>query len=84
MNMTSFWNNRFLNSEEAELGAERMFQQVRNKKLRMDILPNSYKRYSGELEENDYISYCNFLQSSNGRKLLKNLEEENARSIVKL
>ena len=84
MNMTSFWNNRFLNSKEAELGAERMIQRMRNKKLVMDILPNSYEQYNGQLEEKDYIAYCRFLQSSNGRNLLNNLEEENARNGVAL
>jgi hypothetical protein len=84
MNMTSFWNNRLLNSKEAELGAERMIQRMRNKKLGMDILPNSYEQYNGKLEEEDYISYCRFLQSSNGRNLLENLEEQNAGNFVAL
>ena len=82
MNMTSFGNNRFLNSKEAELGAERMIQRMRNKKLGMDILPNSYDKYNGKLEKADYISYCKFLQSVNGRNLLRNLEEQNAGNFV--
>lgn len=73
MNMISLLNTRFLNSEDAEFGANRMIKQIRNKKIVIDISPSSYERYNGELEEKDYISYCNFLQSSNGRNLLKNL-----------
>lgn len=85
MNMNSFFGNtKILNSAEAEAGAKRLIRKIENEELKMDILPNRYVRFSGELEEKDYISYCNFLKSDNGRKILRMLEENDARNYVEL
>lgn len=84
MNTNSFRGIKILCSVEAEIGAKRLLKKIKNGDLGMDILPNRYPRFSGELEEKDYVSYCHFLESSNGKKVLKLLEEEDARNYVKL
>lgn len=77
MKMNSYFKNKkILTSVESEQGAEHLLHRLRTGELQMDILPNSYKRFSGELEEEDYISYCDFLSSYNGQMVLDMLEEE--------
>lgn len=85
MKMDSFWENkRIMCSVQAEEGAMRLIENVRNRTLPMDILPNRYDKFSGELEQEDYISYCRFLESLNGQKVLDMLEEEDAGEYVEL
>ncbi len=85
MNMSSFFGNtKILGSVEAESGAKRLIEKIENRDLAMDVLPNRYARFSGKLEEQDYVSYCRFLESSNGKKVMKMLEEEDARDFVEL
>lgn len=85
MNMKSFyWEKGVMHSSKAEEGARLMFENIENNNLKMDILPNQYARFTGELEEIDYITYGKFLQSVNGQKVLKMLEEENAGNFVEL
>lgn len=73
-----------LHSSEAEVGAKQLLEKIENNTMRMDILPNQYEQFTGELEEEDYITYSRFLQSVNGQKVLKMLEEENAGYFVEL
>lgn len=83
--MKNFFEDRqILCSVEAEKGAKRLIEKIENAALQMDILPNKYERFSGELEEKDYISYCRFLESSNGKKVLDMLEVEDAADFVEL
>lgn len=85
MKMESFFGDtKLLCSVEAEEGARRLINNLENNIIQMDILPNKYESFSGELEEKDYVSYCRFLKSSNGRKVLDMLEEEDAGELVEL
>lgn len=85
MNMNSFFGDvKILCSIEAEAGAKRLLKKIKNGDLGMDILLNRYPRFSGELEEKDYVSYRRFLESSNGKKVLRILEEEDAGNYVEL
>ncbi len=85
MKMENFFGNtKLLCSDKAESGAKRLIENLENDTLRMDILPNRYERFSGQLEEADYVSYCRFLKSSNGKKILNMLEVEDAGDFVKL
>lgn len=68
--------NDFLHSVKASEGAERLEKKMNEGILQLDILPNSYEQFSGELERKDYISYCSFLKSRNGLNVLSMLEEE--------
>lgn len=86
MKMEDFFgkDNKILCSLEAEEGAKRLMENIKSRALAMDILPNKYERFTGKLEEEDYITYCRFLESSNGRKVLSMLEEEDAGNFVEL
>ena len=85
MKMNSFYAKKgIMHSPKAEEGARLMFENIENDNLKMDILPNQYARFTGELEEADYITYGRFLQSVNGQRVLKMLEEENAGNFTKL
>lgn len=85
MNMRSYYGKiGILHSPKAEEGAHQLFEKIENHTLRMDILSNQYERFMGELEEYDYVTYVKFLQSVNGQKVLKMLEEENAGNFVGL
>lgn len=65
-----------VHSEEATRGAESMITSFNEGYLMLDVLPNTYEQYSGKIERTDYTSYCEFLQSRNGRNVLKMLDEE--------
>jgi len=85
MYMNSFWRNqKLLNSIEATKGGERLLEKIDNGMLTMETLPNQYDKFTGTMEENDYISYCRFIQSSNGKKVLEMLEKDDARQYVEL
>ncbi len=79
MNMDPFFGHKkIMCSAEAEEGAKNLIERLESGSLLMDVLPNRYARFSGELEEKDYVSYCRFLGSANGKKVLGILEEEDA------
>lgn len=85
MKMETFWgNSKIMCSAKAEEGAVRLIEHVQDRTLPMDILPNRYDKFSGKLEQEDYVSYCRFLESMNGRKILDMLEEEDAGEFVEL
>lgn len=79
-----FAEPKLLHSVKAEQGAERLLESIENEKMFMEVLPNSSEQFSGEREERDYISYCQFLESVNGKQVLQMLEEEDAKECVKL
>lgn len=76
--------SKLLCSKEGERGAVRLLERIHTGSLGLEILPNNYPRYTGQLEEEDYISYFRFIMSSNGKKLINVLEEQDAREYVKL
>lgn len=85
MKMDTFWGNTgLICSVDAEEGAARLMERIQNRTLPMDILPNRYDQFSGKLEQEDYVSYCRFLESMNGQKVLNMLEEEDAGEYVEL
>lgn len=85
MKMEPFFSKeKILNSQEAESGAKNLIHKLNSRHLEMDIMPNTYPRFTGELEEEDYISYCRFLESYNGKQILSILEEENATEYIEL
>ena len=66
---------RLLTSPRGESGADHLLARLSSGALQMDILPNSYPRYTGQLEGEDYLSYSRFLRAVNGQRLLAKLEE---------
>lgn len=79
-----FAEAKLLNSVEAEQGAARLLERVNNHEMMMEILPNTCEQFTGEQEERDYISYCRFLESANGKKIIQMLEEMDEREFVEL
>lgn len=75
---------KMLHPEEAQAGAARLLERTANGDMGMEILPNSYAQFTGELEEKDYISYCEFLSSANGRKVIDLLEEDHEGELLEL
>ena len=75
---------KILSSVEAENGAHEMIKKIRNEELTMDVLPNFYPKFTGELEEADYVGYNRFLSSRNGNMVINMLEEEDAREYIEL
>lgn len=85
MDMKSYYGKAgILHSSQAEAGAQNLLQKIEDSILKMDILPNQYEQFTGALEEADYISYGRFIQSVNGQKVLKMLEEEDAENFIEL
>lgn len=79
-----FGYNKVLNSVAAETGAKHLIEKIREESMPMDTLPNRYARYTGELEENDYLTYCDYLRASNGKIVLRMLEEEDGKQLIEL
>lgn len=79
-----FAEAKILHSVKAEQGAERLLEKIESEEMAMEVLANASEQFSGEREEKDYISYCQFLESVNGKKVLQMLEEEDARECVEL
>lgn len=79
-----FAEAKLLNSVKAEQGAARLLEKIDNVEMVMEVLPNTSEQYSGEHEERNYVSYCRFLNSANGKKVLHMLEAEDAGKCVKL
>ena len=75
---------KLLSSVSGEAGADRFIVRLRSGDLGMDVLPNSYPKYTGQLEEEDFVSYFRFLTSSNGKKIINLLEVQDAGKYVKL
>lgn len=74
--MSNYKISRLLTSQRGESGADHLLARLSSGALQMDILPNNYPRYTGQLEEEDYLSYGRFLRAMNGQKILAKLEEQ--------
>lgn len=79
-----FAEARVLNSVKAEQGALRLLELIESEKIFMEVLPSENEQFSGEREERDYVSYCQFLESVNGKKVIQMLEEEDAKERFEL
>lgn len=68
-------NKSYLHSRNAEEGAEQLIRDIRMGRIQQAILPNNSPNFTGELEYEDYVSFCRFLKSVNGKILMEQLEE---------
>lgn len=75
---------KFPSSVQGECGADRLLERLSCGQLCMDVLPNSYRRFTGQLEEEDYIAYCRYVESLNGQKLFDRLEKADGKDYVEL
>ena len=67
-----------IHSELAELGAKHLMERIEKGELCMEVMPNTFSQFTGEIEEADYISYCEFMESVKGTRLIALLEEADA------
>lgn len=75
---------KIAHSKSAQEGAARLLQRTVGGDMGMEVMPNTYAQFTGELEEKNYISYCDFLRSANGKKVIGLLEEEDERELSEL
>lgn len=75
---------KLLHPQEAQEGAKRLLERTRSGDMGMEVMPNTYAQFTGELEEKHFISYCDFLSSASGRKVIGLLEEEDERKLSEL
>lgn len=80
--LSSYGTPKLLCSVEGEAGAARLLEKLRSGQLKKEMRPNMYPRYTGDLEERDYLSYCKFLSSINGKIVLNRLEEQDGRDDI--
>lgn len=80
--LSSYGTQKLLCSAEGEAGAARLLEKLRSGQLKKEMRPNMYPRYTGDLEERDYLSYCKFLSSVNGKIVLNRLEEQDGRDDI--
>ena len=66
---------KLLHSEAAEAGAKLLMERMANQDMVLEVLPNNFAQFTGVLEEQDYVSYCSFLRSVNGNRVIRMLEE---------
>lgn len=71
-----------LTSEKAEAGAQRLINRLRSGDLKKEVLPNTYEVFSGDLEDEDYRSFCRFLKSHNGKSVIDMIERKEGISNV--
>ncbi|MCL2147474.1 MAG: hypothetical protein FWH52_06675 [Synergistaceae bacterium] len=67
--------NGYAHSAEAITGAEELLAQIKNGSIEADLLRNSFKEFSGELEQDDFLSFCRFIRSHNGKLVFSALED---------
>lgn len=77
--MPSYNIKKLLCSAEGEAGVIRLLDKLRSRELEKEVQSNSYFCYTGELEEGDYLSYCRFLASINGKRVLRRLEDQDGK-----
>ncbi|MCD8221904.1 MAG: hypothetical protein LUD07_06900 [Clostridiales bacterium] len=75
---------KLFHSREAVDGARRLMERIEIDDMAMEILPNNFTQFTGELEENEYLSYCRFLSSANGQKVIQMLEVLDERELFEL
>ena len=64
-----------LHSREAEEGARLLMERMDSMDLVLEVLPNDSSLLDSVLEEKDFLSYCSFLESLSGSRVIEMLEE---------
>lgn len=77
-------SKKVLHSEAAESGAKRLLKSIESGDMGLEILPKNFQHTGSDYEEKNYVSYCDFLYSVNGKKVLEILEEEDERELFEL
>lgn len=76
MNLKQYYLKKVNVSTTVQRDSERLIEKMRNNDVDMDVLPNTYRDFTGQLEVDDYLSFSQFLDSRRGGLILE-LSEEN-------
>lgn len=68
-------NEQYPHSKKSIEGASILIDNIKNGSFSKKTLPNTSPNFTGDLEHEDYVSFKEFLGSTNGKFLLKQLEE---------
>lgn len=68
-------NEQYHHSKESIEGASALINNIKNGSFSKKFLPNTSPNFTGDLEHEDYVSFKQFLESTNGKLLLNQLEE---------
>ena len=75
MDLTSFYTSRVCISDKAKKGGKELVFKMKNNLDELETLPNSYENYTGKLEVENYFSFCDFLATRRGKKILQLLKD---------
>lgn len=76
MNLKQYYLKKVNVSTAVQRDSENLIEKMRNNDVDMDVLPNTYGDFTGQLEVDDYLSFSQFLDSRRGGLILE-LSEEN-------
>lgn len=68
-------NEQYRHSKKSLEGASALINNIKNGSFTKKTLPNTSPNFTGDLEHEDYVSYKQFLESTNGKLLLNQLGE---------
>lgn len=75
MNLKPYYNRNVNISYEVQKAAEQLVDKMKNNDIKMDKLPNSYQDFTGRLELDDFLSFCQFLESRQGKTILEMVDD---------
>lgn len=75
MDLRQYYLRKVNITSNVQNDAEQLVSKMKNNILKMDTLPNSYEDFTGRLELDDYLSFCQFLESRKGKIILEALED---------
>lgn len=75
MNLKQYHNGNVNISYAVQQDAEQFVYKMKNNYITMDTLPNSYENFTGRLELDDFLSFCNFLESRQGKTILEMVDD---------
>ena len=71
MNLRQYYLRNVNISHSVQKDAEHLIDKMKNNYIEMETLPNSYENFTGELELEDFLSFCQFLESRKGKTILE-------------
>lgn len=75
MNLKRYYNRNVNISYAVQKDAEQLIDKMKNNYITMDTLPNSYENFTGPLELDDFLSFCQFLESRQGKIILELVDD---------
>lgn len=75
MNLKQYYTRNVNISHAVQRDAEQLIDKMKNNYIEMETLPNSYENFTGRLELEDFLSFCQFLESRQGKTILELVED---------